>query len=303
MAQVGLIQAKQGAIDDLKAVTGQYNASLGMTSNERSAKAIVARDKQSDIGTYHYADNLSRAVRFATRQIVDLIPKIYDTRRIARIVGEDGDSKMVQFDPDQQEAVTKIEDEKGVVIGKIYNPSVGKYDVRVVTGPGYATKRQEALEAMALLLQGNKELWAVAGDLFVKNMDWPGAQELAKRFAKTIDPKLMQEGDDNPALQQAQAQMEQMAQEMEHMYQMLQNFESSLESREVMIKSFEAQIKAYDAETKRITTVQASMSPEQIQDIVRGTLDAAIAAGDLIRGTPKMMEAPDGAHQEPMAMS
>ena len=300
MAQVGLIQAKRGAIDDLKAVTGQYNASLGMQSNERSGKAILARQKEGDVGTYHYVDNLARAVRYSTRQLVDLIPKIYDTQRIARIIGEDGESKMIKIDPEQPEAVKRIQDEAGTVIEKIYNLSVGKYDVRVVTGPGYATKRQEALEAMAVLLQGNPQLWAVAGDLFVKNMDWPGAQELAKRFAKTIDPKLLQDGDENPALQQAQAQMQQMAQEIDQMHQMLVNVNQSMEAREMTIKTFEAQIKAYDAETKRISAVQAGMSPEQIQDIVRGTIDAAIAAGDLIGKPPEMPQQGGMMRQPPM---
>lgn len=286
MAQTGLIQAKQGASEDIKATTGQYNASLGMTSNERSGKAILARQKEGDVGTYHYVDNLARAIRYGARQLVDLIPKIYDTQRIARIIGEDGESKMVKINPNQPEAVKKHRDQDGIVIDVIYNPMVGKYDVRTVTGPGYATKRQEALEAMAQLLQGNPQLWAVAGDLFVKNMDWPGAQELAKRFAKTIDPKLMQEGDENPELQQAQMQMQAMAQEMEQMYKMLQNVNQSMEARDLMIKSFEAQIKAYDAETKRISATQAGMTQEQIQEIVRGTIDAAIHSGDLIGQLP-----------------
>lgn len=290
MAQVGLIQAKQGAAEDIKATTGQYNASLGMTSNERSAKAILARQKEGDVGTYHFVDNLARAVRYVARQLVDLIPKIYDTQRVARIVGEDGESKTVKINPQQSEAVKHITDPENpdIILEKIYNPSVGKYDVHVVTGPGYATKRQEALEAMAQLLQGNPQLWAVAGDLFVKNMDWPGAQELAKRFAKTIDPKLMSEGDNNPALQQAQAQMQQMAQELDQMHQMLLNVNNSIEARDVMIKAFEAQIKAYDAETKRITATAAAMTPEQVQEIVRGTIDAAVLSGDLI-GMSQMM--------------
>ena len=193
MASSGLLQAKAGAAEDIKSSTGQYNASLGMTSNERSGKAILARQREGDVGTYHYGDNLARGVRHITRQLVDLIPKIYDTQRVARIIGEDGETDMVKIDPSQQEPVKKIVDQQGNVIDKIYNPSVGKYDVVVTTGPGYATKRQEALEAMAQLLQGNPQLWQVAGDLFVKNMDWPGAQEMAKRFAKTIDPKLMQD--------------------------------------------------------------------------------------------------------------
>ena len=279
MASSGLLQAKAGAAEDIKATTGQYNASLGMGSNERSGKAILARQKEGDVGTYHYGDNLARGVRHIARQLIDLIPKIYDTQRIARIIGEDGETKMVKINPDQQEPVNKIVDDQGIVLEKIYNPSVGKYDVVAVTGPGYATKRQEALEAMAQLLQGNPQLWQVAGDLFVKNMDWPGAQDLAKRFKKTIDPKVLADEDD-PALAAANQQMEAMAAEMENMFQMLQNVNQSMEAREMQIKQFEADIKAYQAETQRISAVQAGMSEQQIQDIAMGVVAAALESND-----------------------
>jgi hypothetical protein len=282
LAQTGLIQAKMGASDDIKATTGQYDSSLGATSNERSGKAILARERQGDVGTFHYGDNLTKAIRFATRQLIDLIPKIYDTERIARIVGVDGEVSMVKLNPDQPEAVKKITDQTGIVIEKIYNPSVGTYDVVATTGPGYMTKRQEAMEAMAQILQGNPELWKVAGDLFVKNMDWPGAQEMSKRLAKTIDPKLLSNTDEDPALQAAQQQMQAMGQEMEGMAQMLQNVSKSIEMQELERKDFEAQIKLFDAETKRLSAVQASMSPEQIQDIVLGTLHGMMTNGDLV---------------------
>jgi hypothetical protein len=286
MASTGLLQAKAGAAEDIKSTTGQYNASLGMGSNERSGKAILARQREGDVGTYHYGDNLARGVRHIARQLIDLIPKIYDTQRIARIIGEDGETKMVKINPEQDQAVNKIEDQDGIVIEKIYNPGVGKYDVVATTGPGYATKRQEALEAMAQLLQGNPQLWQVAGDLFVKNMDWPGAQEMSQRFKKTIDPKLLSEGDDNPALQAANQQIQAMGQEMEQMHQMIQNVGKSIEAQDMKRKDYEAQIKAFDAETKRLTAVQASMSPEQIQDIVLGTVHGMITSGDLMGEMP-----------------
>jgi hypothetical protein len=292
MASSGLLQAKAGAAEDIKSVTGQYNASLGMAGNERSGKAILARQKEGDTGTYHYNDNYARAVRRLARQLIDLIPKIYDTQRVARIVKEDGESQAVKINPMQPEAVKKIVDERGIVIDKIYNPSVGKYDVMVVTGPGYATKRQEAMEAMGQMLQGNPQLWAVAGDLFVKNMDWPGAQEMAKRFAKTIDPKLINDQDEDPALAAANQQMQAMGQEMEQMHQMLQNVSKSMEAQDMKRKDFEAQVKAFDAETKRLTAVQASMSPEQIQDIVLGTVHGMITSGDLVAEMPGR-ETPD----------
>ena len=285
MASSGLLQAKAGASEDIKASTGQYNASLGMGSNERSGKAILARQREGDVGTYHYGDNLARGVRHIVRQLVDLIPKIYDTQRVARIIGLDGETSMVKIDPMQQEPVKKIMQDD-IVIDKIYNPNVGKYDVVVATGPGYATKRQEALEAMAQLLQGNPSLWAVAGDLFVKNMDWPGAQEMAKRFAKTIDPKLMEDGDKSPELQMAEQQMQAMGQEMEQMHQMIQNVGKSIEVQEQQRKDFEAEVKMYEAETKRIAAVQAGMTEQQIQDIAMGVVAAAMESQNMINEMP-----------------
>jgi hypothetical protein len=305
MASSGLLQAKAGASDDIKSSTGQYDSSLGATSNERSGRAILAREKQGDTGTYHYIDNLARAIRHIGRQLVDLIPKIYDTERVARIIGIDGEVKSAKINPEQPEPIKKIVDESGIVIEKIYNPSVGKYDIAVSTGPSYMTKRQESLDAMSQLLQGNPQLWQVAGDLFVKNMDWPGAQEMAKRFAKTIDPKLLNDAEDNPALQAAQQQMEAMGQELDQLHGMLQNVSKSMEAQEMAIKEQEANIKAYDAETKRISAVQASMSPEQIQDIVMGTVNGMLDSGDLVgemsgRAMPnEMAEMPQG--EMPMA--
>jgi len=289
LAQNGLLQAKLGAADDIKGTTGQYDSSLGAAGNETSGRAILAREKQGDTGTYHFIDNLARAIRYATRQLVDMIPKIYDTQRVARIIGLDGETDQAMIDPTQPEAVKKIVDQQtGATIKKIYNPNVGKYDVAVSTGPSYMTKRQESLDAMSRLLQGNPNLWAVAGDLFIKNMDWPGAQEMSKRFAKTIDPKLMDDSDMSPELAQAQQQMQAMTQEMQQMQQMLQNVNQSMEAQTLKVKEFDSQVKAYDAETKRISAVQAGMSEEQIQDIAMGVVAAALESQGMMNQMPDM---------------
>ena len=288
MASSGLLQAKAGASEDIKSSTGQYDASLGMHSNERSGKAILARQKEGDTGTFHYMDNTARAVRYVTRQLIDIIPKIYDTERVARIIGEDGEVDNVKFNPDQPEAVRKVPDPSNpnIVIETIYNPSVGTYDAIADSGPGYATKREQSMEAMAQILQGNPELWAVAGDLFVKNMDWPGADQLAARLARTVDPKLLSEEDNSPAFQAAQQQIQEMGQQLDQMHSMLKNVHNSEEMRTNEIKEFEAQIKAYSAETQRMAALQANMSPDQIQEIVLGTVHSMIDSGDLIAAMP-----------------
>jgi len=295
MAQNGLIAAKMGASDDIKATTGQYDPALGAASNERTGKAIIARQQQTATGTYHYVDNLARAVRYSTRQIVELIPKIYDTQRIARVIGVDNEVKQVKIDPEQPEAVREVRDQDGILIEKVYNPGVGKYDVAVTTGPSYMTKRQEALEGMVQLLQGNPELWAVAGDLFVKHMDWPGAQELSQRLAKMVDPKLMAGNDQSPELQAAQMQIKEMGQQMEQMHQMLQNVAKSIEVQELSIKE-------YEAETKRLNVVSESMTPEEMQAMVLKTIQDIVAAGDAEIQAAAQMQQPDPAMMQPDMM-
>ena len=219
-----------------------------------------------------------------------MIPQIYDTQRIARIIGVDGEVGMAKINPMQPEPVKKIVDQAGTVIEKIYNPSVGVYDVVVTTGPSYATKRQEAMEAMQMILQTNPQLWGVAGDLFIKNMDWPGAQEMAARFAKTLDPKVLEGTDESPEAQMMRAQMNDMANQMQQTTAMIQQLQQSYDMQKLQIDEQNTQIKAYDAETKRIQATAANMSPEQIQDIVMGTIAAAIDTGDIVRGNEPLRQ-------------
>ncbi len=287
MAQTGLIQAKMGAGEDIKSTTGQYDSSIGATSNERTGRAILARERQGDTSTYHYVDNLARAVKYVARQLVDLIPKIYDTQRVARIINVEGEVGMARINPQQPEAVRKIVDEQGIEIMKIYNPNVGTYDVHVSSGPSYMTRKQEAMDTMGQILQTNPALWGVAGDLFVKNMDWPGAETMAKRFEKMLDPKVLQDTDESPEAQAMRQQIVQMSQMMEQTNAQIQQLMQSYEMQKLAIDEQNAQIKAYDAETKRLSAMQAGLSPEQISDIVQGTIAAALDTGDIVpRNTP-----------------
>ena len=300
MPQAGLIQAKMGASDDIKSTTGQYDASLGQKSNESSGIAIQRRNEESDTGTYHYVDNLARAIRYGTRQIIDLIPKIYDTKRIARIVGIDGETDQVEIDPDSPQPVVKQRDENGGVIKAIYNPNIGKYDVAVTTGPSYMTKRQQAADAMVQLLQGNPELWTIAGDIFAKNLDWPGADELAKRLAKAVPAQYKDDGDLSPEVAQARAQIEGMGQQMQQMMGVIENLQNGMEAKKIEDQEFQTDIKNYDALTKRLTAMadiaEKQITPDRIQQMVVQALQQIIPDT-----TP--MDAPanmSGMQQQPM---
>ncbi|MFM0638072.1 portal protein [Paraburkholderia metrosideri] len=291
MPSAGIMQAKMGASDDIKSATGQYDASLGAQGNETSGIAIQRRDHQSDVSTFHFVDNLSRAIRFVGQIIVDLIPKIYDTKRIARILGEDGETDMAAIDPSQEQAVQKFHDkETGQEIARIYNPGVGKYDVVVRTGPSYSTKRQEAGEAMQQMTQANPELWHVIGDLLVKNMDWPGAEEMAKRLKATLLPAVV-EADTSDIPPQVMSQMKQMKEQLQQMGNALQHATQQLDQA-TQKNQFDGQkvaIDEYRAVTDRIEALADRIPADQL-----GMIDAHLVMDVLRSLLPQAPVPPQG---------
>lgn len=179
-ASAPLWQEAALASDDMKATTGIYDAALGARSNETSGKAILARQREGDVGSYHYFDNFKAAIKRAGDILIDLIPRIYDTDRIVRIIGaEDDQPKPVRVN-------ANIEG-----LNEVLNDlTIGKFDVRVQAGPSFSTKREEARESMLAATQANPALWGIAGDLIVKAMDWPYAQEIAERIKRSLPPQI-----------------------------------------------------------------------------------------------------------------
>ena len=248
----GLMQVVQSAADDIKSETGQYDASLGAKSNETSGKAIMARQREGDIATFHYVDNLAKAVRHIGRIVLDMIPRIYDTRRIARILGEDGSPSNATLDPSQPVPIQEQKRDDGQ-IEQVFNPNVGTYDVYTTTGPSFTSRRQEAVEAMSQMTQANPELWGVIGDLLVKNMDWPGAEDMAKRLRAMLNPAVREADDEQQEIPpEAQAAMQQMQQQMEAMQQAGAQLQTELQEAEKAKDSeaagrIRAEIKAQEA--------------------------------------------------------
>lgn len=239
----GDLQVALQASDDMKSIVGIHDASLGARSNETSGRAIMARQREGDVATFHFIDNMTRAIRHAGRVLVDLIPKVYDTPRMLRIMGEDGAPSVV---PVNQEA--QIDGQM-----KVYDLTLGKYDVTVTSGPSFTTRREEAAMQMIELLRAFPQAASVIGDLLAKNLDWPGADEIAKRLKALVPPQALgQEGQD--------PRMQQIMQQGQQMIQQLQSRVSELEQGEAT-KMRELSIKAFEAETKRMEAQAKAMQP------------------------------------------
>jgi hypothetical protein len=288
------VQGMMVSRQDLLDVTGQYQAELGMPSNERSGVAIQQRQRQGDTATYHYIDNQAKMIRQIGRILLDLIPKIYDVPRVLKIMGDDGSEEDVlsvpgrgvphqqvqmgpqgpqPIGPDQQAMMERGQKLKNII--SIFDPTTGRYDVEADVGPSYGTQRQEAANAFSQIMANNPAAFQIVGDFWAQNSDFPGADELAERMRRGLPPQYG--SGPSPQEQQLQGQLQhttQMAQET------LQKADAHVATLQGEVTRLEEQlkekhgdlaIKDYQAETDRLKAVGA-IDPVALQVVVRQLL-------------------------------
>lgn len=251
----GWLQDMQIAEHDIQSAVGMYSASIGKNESQKSGRALLAEQREGDTSTFHYIDNLSRTLKHCGNVMVSWIPKVYDTKRVLQIIGEDGSQSQVTLLPGMRQALVKAKDEAGNV-KRIFNPAVGKYSVVVSVGPSYNSKRQEAAASMMELFGRNPGLMQAAGDIMVRAMDWPMADDLAKRLKAMVPPQILQASEDEDSnaevqaavqavQQQAQAQMQSLMQALQQLQEQNQKSEQELQGLKAQAanKLMEAQIK------------------------------------------------------------
>lgn len=184
---VGVLTMASHAADNIKATTGLFDSSLGAAGSATSGKQELAQQKQGNVANFHFMDNFGHTLKHAGRCMIDMLPHYYDTERMVRIRGEDGTVKSAQINAYDMVAQKFINDIR-----------TGEYDVAVSVGPSYATMRAEAADAMVQFGQSWPKLMDIAGDKVVKAMNWPGADEISERIARTIAPEIKNDPNDGP---------------------------------------------------------------------------------------------------------
>lgn len=255
----GIVNASRETVDDIKATMGLYNASIGQRSNETSGKAINARKSEGDVATFHFYDNLVRSMTHVYRVLIAAIPEIYDTARIIRVIGEEDEAKQIgvngQIADGQQEPINLTE---------------GQYTVRVVPGASYTTKRQEAAEFFTEIVKQQPDLFPIMGDLLFKNMDFAGAQAMAERMKKVVDPKFLSPEEQAENAPPVDAEKEQMKQIIQQGAQELQSLQGQVEQ---------------NATTTKLTKLQTDIKAQYEQmkaEQENGTLKIQLQEKDLM---------------------
>ena len=250
-----IMSAAASITSDLQAVVGIFDPNQ-LPQGNISGKALNGQMSQMDMTNFHYYDNLTRSIAHTGRIILDLIPKIYSSERVMRIIGDDGKPELVTINQK-----TGQQDENGVE--KILNDvTVGEYDVVMETGPGYNTKRQEAVESMMTLLAADPGLMQQAGDLIFRNMDFPGAEVIADRLASVNPLAQIDDKSDIPPqvqmqLANSQKQMEAMGQQIQQLQMMIKNRQDVEQVRQVgedRRAVLAAEVKLHDQNTRSVTS-------------------------------------------------
>jgi len=231
----GVMAASALINTDIATLMGIYDPSQQLPGNI-SGKALNGQQQQVDLTNFDFYDNLTKSIAQTGKIILDLIPHIYDSQRVMRIIGADGKPDLVNINQPSQ-------DDQGVY-KVMHDMTVGQYDVVMDTGPGFNSKRQAAVDAMMPLVNGNPELFKVAGDLVFRNMDFPGAEVIADRLAAS-NP-MSQIDDKSPVPPQVQMQLKANQAQMQQMQQQLQQMQMVIKQRQDI-----EQVKQ-DAETKRV---------------------------------------------------
>ena len=260
MAQA-YIQGLAMAREQIMEVSGQYQSSMGQPSNERSGKAINERQRQGDTATYHFIDNFAVALRHVGVIILDLIPKVYDTERVTKILGEDGKMTDVRISPQAQQA-HQIQ-RKGEIEQVLFNPNIGRYAVEADVGPNYATKRQEAFNAFTQITSQSPDMLHTIGDLLFRNADFPGADQIAERLERMVPPQAKGEGP-NPQVVALQQQLTAAQQLLEKSVGELATAKLKMRGKDEL-----REIDVYDALTRRMAVlIKEQINPKQIASMM-----------------------------------
>ena len=257
----GALQEALNASDDMKAIMGIYDPSLGARSNETSGRAILARQRESDTGTFHFVDNLSRAIRHTGRVLLDLIPLVYNEARIIRVLGPKGEAQPVPVNqpaqivagPDGQERAQPMAPPPGVDVEPPFNLTTGKYDVAVEAGPSFTTRREETVAALTEMIRAYPPAAMAVGDLLVQAMDFPDSDEVAQRLKQAA---AQAQGGDKGV---DPAEVQKLVQENAKLQMQVQALQGDR-----TIEAERVKIDAYQAETDRMKTVHEMTKPQPL---------------------------------------
>ena len=219
---VGILNASESAKALIPDILNMHAPQMGQDVNQQSGVAIGLLQRQSDTAQFHFQDNINKTIRHSARVLIGLFPILYDTEMVRRIIGADGESELVKLN-----AQPENQDEQSKAINGVLNDmSLGRFDIRMDTGPSFNTQREQSFTLMMQLVQSNPSLFNIVADLIIMNSPLLNSKEIAERVKMLVPPQAL--GKDKIDPEQAKAQITQLD-------QLVQKLTADLESLQMQL--------------------------------------------------------------------
>ena len=180
------VQETIAADADIRATVAQFGASIGDPDTAKQSGVAIAQLRQTtNTNTFTYTDNLARGIRHTARIIVDMIPKVYDTQRVVRLLHEDESEDFLEL-------FAPVIDEETGEEHLINDLRGGRFGVNTKVGPSFSSQRQAAVAGVLAYLERDPEAAPLVRDLIAGNLDFPGAKMMAERLRRTIPEELLE---------------------------------------------------------------------------------------------------------------
>jgi hypothetical protein len=270
-----LIAEMQQSLQDIQNIPGRFEANLGANGNETSGVAILNRQKPGNYSVKPFFENANDAIESGINVVVDLLPKIFDTKRKVSIVDENNNEK--------NETINNTEDESS-------NITIGRFKATVTVGSSFAAQRVEAVEQFIRMVQVWPELRAVTPDLAVENLDLKNVPQLISRIRKWVMPKIAADETKDPVIIAELQQQEQKQEQEQKMILMFKQFEEQTKRITAMANQMSSQAKIMDSQTNRLEAgVKGVVESKKIQAEENRTdseqeIAAFHAAHELVKG-------------------
>ena len=238
MAQGELQMIAQSKVLLMDAV-GLHDANLGRKSNEVSGVALEARAEQGEQGTFDFIDNLAKAIQRTGEILVDMIPRIYTTDYVRRVILEDDSEIHV----DLNKVITDEETGRQV---RVFSLDFARYACRVDVGPASKTQREEFAKMMMEWGRSDPEGFPVFRDLIIEALDFPMARVVAKRM-KAMVPRELLSPEDQEELPQPEPTP---ADEIESMKAQAEQMKAQAEMMKAQAMMAQAQIRSASDQTR-----------------------------------------------------
>jgi Phage P22-like portal protein len=258
------LQLLQVSLEQMQTASGQF-ASPGQHAKDTSGIAMERKNAEAEVATFHYPDNLSRALRYEMAILVDLAPYLLAEGDLVRLMNIDGTEEMAKVQPNMQQGYMEANPKaKAQGINHIFNPNKGKYDVAITTGPSYQTKRLEDADRIVDMVNKNPNLWMTHPDLIAQALDFTNSEAWIERFKKTMQPGIIDEEGQEPVPPQIQQQMQQYEAHIQELQDMadhakmeIEQMQAEMQKKDLAVTQAQAKAAMSDVDAKQTASLLA----------------------------------------------